>query len=99
MKRFFLFGLRGYLLSVGAWSLRVRDGEHNHEISQCFQGNKYVKRLKLEENRHVHEITTSMVLPRNIMTTLHNRNGRSVLSNIFKMNFTGISMSIKSLRS
>jgi len=77
MKRFFLFGLRGYLLSVGAWSLRVRDGEHNHEISQCFQGNKYVKRLKLEENRHVHEITTSMVLPRNILTKLKKRNGKS----------------------
>jgi hypothetical protein len=67
-------------LSAGDWSLKVRNEEHNHEMTQTFQDRKYFERPRPEENRLILELTTSMVLPRNIMTTLHNRNGRSAIT-------------------
>jgi len=66
-------------LSAGDWSLKVKD-EHNHEMAQTFQGHKYFERPRPEENMLILELTTSMVLLRNIMTTLHNRNGRSAIT-------------------
>jgi hypothetical protein len=42
---------------------------------------KYAKCLKWEVKRLVGEMTTSMVLPRNNLMTLNNRNGRSATTN------------------
>jgi hypothetical protein len=57
------FKVKSYLLSSKHWSLNVVNGEHNHDMTQYFQGHKYVKRLRLTEN---------MALPRNIMSALKN---------------------------
>ena len=64
-----MFRLRGYLLSVGVWILRVGDRERNHETTQVFQGRKYVERLRPEEKRLIRESTT-LVLTRIILIAL-----------------------------
>ena len=61
-----LLQLTGYLLTVGDWSLKVWDREHNHEMTQVFQDHKFVELIRLEENRPVGELANSMVLPRYI---------------------------------
>lgn len=37
MKCDCLFRVRGYMLSVVEWNLRVQDEEHNHEMVEAFQ--------------------------------------------------------------
>ena len=72
--------MRDYLLSVGDWSLEVEDEEHSHEMAQTFQCHKNFGRPRSVENKLVLELTTSMVLQINIMTTLRNRNRRSAIT-------------------
>jgi hypothetical protein len=52
------------------WSLNVVNGEHNHDMTQYFQGHKYVERLRPKDKELVCELTENMALPRNIMSTL-----------------------------
>jgi hypothetical protein len=47
------FKLKSYMLSAGCWSLNVVNGEHNHEMTQNFQGHKYGERLRPEEQEVV----------------------------------------------
>jgi hypothetical protein len=35
------FKLKSYLLSSGCWSLNIVNDEHNHDVTQNFQGHKY----------------------------------------------------------
>jgi hypothetical protein len=35
------FKLKSYLLSSGCWSLDIVNDEHNHDVTQNFQGHKY----------------------------------------------------------
>jgi hypothetical protein len=43
MKYGCVFKVKSYLLSCEQWSLNVVNGEHNHEMTQDFQGHKYVE--------------------------------------------------------
>lgn len=43
------FQLRSNLLSGGVWSLRVGDEEHNHEMTQFFQGHRYASKIGRKE--------------------------------------------------
>jgi len=81
------FRVSGYILNGGLWSLRVVNGEYKHELAQLFQGHKYAKRLQPEEKKLVHEMTGFMVLPRNILITLKNRNDHraSIIKHIYKL--------------
>jgi hypothetical protein len=53
----------------------VVNGEHNHDMTQNFEGHKYVERLRLrpEEKELVRELIDNMAASKNIMSTLKKR--------------------------
>jgi hypothetical protein len=52
--------------------LNVNNDEHNHEMTQNFQGHKNIERLRPDEKELVGELTENMAVPRN-MSTLKKR--------------------------
>jgi hypothetical protein len=54
------FKLKSYLLSSGCWSLNIVKDEHNHDVTQNFQGHKYAERLRPGEKELVRELTDNM---------------------------------------
>jgi hypothetical protein len=49
------------------------NSEHNHDVTQNFQGHKYAERLRPEEKELVRGLRDNMAAPRNIMSTLKKR--------------------------
>jgi hypothetical protein len=68
------FRLRGYFLASQVWSLSVVCGDHNHEMTKNLEGHMLAGRLKPEEKERVHELTRNLVPPKNILSTLKERN-------------------------
>ena len=68
------FWLRGYLLIVGDWSLKVGDGKHNHDMEDVLKGHKITGRLNPNECVHLYEMAESNVPPRQMLTNLRKRN-------------------------
>jgi hypothetical protein len=54
------FKVKSYLLSSKHWSLNVVNGEHNYDMTQYFQGHKYVKRLRSKDKELVCELTENI---------------------------------------
>jgi hypothetical protein len=68
-----LFKLRGYFLASKEWKLTVVNGTHNHEFDRELDAHLVRGRLKPEEMKVVAELTINLIPPRNIMTTLKER--------------------------
>jgi len=67
----------GYLLIAGDWSLKVGNGNHNHEMADVLKGHKIVGCLNSNESRYLCELTDSNVPPREILTNLRKRKSRT----------------------
>jgi hypothetical protein len=77
------FRLQGYFLASHEWSLSVVCGVHNHELSKNLEGHILAGCLKPEEKECVHELTKNLVSPRNILTTLKERNQESKIQTCY----------------
>ncbi|MCH89445.1 FAR1-related protein, partial [Trifolium medium] len=60
------------MLSSRQWSLNIVNREHNHEMTQHFEGHKYAERLRPEQKDLFCEMATNMAL-QNHMSTLKKR--------------------------
>ncbi|XP_045802305.1 uncharacterized protein LOC123895876 [Trifolium pratense] len=67
------FRLCGYCHADKTWHLTVVNGIHNHELDKVVEGQLIVDRLKPEEKQFMDEMSRNLVLPKNIMSTLKER--------------------------
>ncbi|XP_045830906.1 PKS-NRPS hybrid synthetase cheA-like [Trifolium pratense] len=67
------FRLRGYCHADKTWHLTVVNGKHNHELDKAVEGHLIVGRLKPEERQCMEEMSRNLVPPKNIMSTLKDR--------------------------
>ncbi|PNY01956.1 FAR1 DNA-binding domain protein [Trifolium pratense] len=67
------FRLRGYCNADKTWHLTIVNGIHNHELDKAVEGHLIVDRLKPEEKQFMDEMSRNLVLPKNIMSTLKER--------------------------
>ncbi|KAK2358924.1 protein FAR1-RELATED SEQUENCE [Trifolium repens] len=73
------FKLRGYFHNTTKdWHLSVVNGVHNHEFDKELDGHLVQGRLKPEEKELVAEMTRNLVPPRNIMSTMKDRDPKNV---------------------
>ncbi|KAK2369948.1 protein FAR1-RELATED SEQUENCE [Trifolium repens] len=73
------FKLRGYFHNTTKdWHLSVVNGVHNHEFDKELDGHLVQGRLKPEEMELVAEMTRNLVPPRNIMSTMKDRDPSNV---------------------
>jgi hypothetical protein len=72
------FRLRGYLHATGEWHVTVVDGMHNHVLDKALQGHLIAGRLKPVEKQLLSEMTRNLVLPKNIMSTMKERDPKNV---------------------
>nr|KAJ0196724.1 hypothetical protein LSAT_V11C700344410 [Lactuca sativa] len=80
------FELQGkYSKVLDRWTLRVKCDQHNHEPAQHMEGHPFVRRLSVDENRLVANLTRKHVAPRHILSTLkeQNENNVSVIKTIY----------------
>ncbi|KAI3873903.1 hypothetical protein MKW98_001552 [Papaver atlanticum] len=64
------FKLRCSWVEGNRWTLHVRCGIHNHELSATLTGHAYVGRLKEEEKQLVIHLTATGVQPQQVLTAL-----------------------------
>ncbi|PNX76807.1 hypothetical protein L195_g032766, partial [Trifolium pratense] len=67
------FLLRDYYLASKVWRLSVVNGTHNHKLDKELEGHLEVGRLKPNEKGFLDEMTRNLVTPRNIISTLKDR--------------------------
>ncbi|MCH92949.1 protein FAR1-RELATED SEQUENCE 11-like, partial [Trifolium medium] len=73
------FKLRGnFHVTTNDWHISVLNGIHNHELDKELDGHLVAGRLKPKEMEVVAEMTRNLVPPRNIMTTLKERDPDNV---------------------
>jgi len=66
-----MFMVRGYLSrQTNDWRLNILNGVHNHEMEPSLEGHMHAGRLKNDDKKLVRDLTTSLVLPRNILLNL-----------------------------
>jgi hypothetical protein len=71
------FKVRTYFLSSGEWTVSVIDGTHNHIMANRLEGHKYAKQLIPEKVALVREMSKNNAPPRNISSTIRNKNSTS----------------------
>ncbi|GAU33210.1 hypothetical protein TSUD_144710 [Trifolium subterraneum] len=75
------FRLRGYYAKeTKLWHMTVVNGIHNHELDTELEGHLVAGRLKPEETLLVNEMTKNLVRPRNILSTLKERDPENTMS-------------------
>lgn len=74
------FRLRGHFHATNDWHLTVVSGKHNHPLDKVLDGHLMVGRLKTNETALVEELTRNLVKPRNIMSTLRERDPENVMA-------------------
>ncbi|GAU15779.1 hypothetical protein TSUD_235950 [Trifolium subterraneum] len=75
------FRLRGYYAKeTKLWHMTVVNGIHNHELDTELEGHLVAGRLKPEETLLVNEMTKNLVQPRNILSTLKERDPENTMS-------------------
>ncbi|GAU41861.1 hypothetical protein TSUD_366080 [Trifolium subterraneum] len=62
------------------WHMTVVNGIHNHELDTELEGHLVAGRLKPEETLLVNEMTKNLVPPRNIISTLKERDSENTMS-------------------
>ncbi|XP_045792850.1 PKS-NRPS hybrid synthetase cheA-like [Trifolium pratense] len=68
------FRLRGYYnKATKLWRLTVVNGMHNHELDKGLEGHLVAGRLKPQEKEFMDEMTRNAVAPKNILSTLKER--------------------------
>ncbi|XP_045810896.1 uncharacterized protein LOC123905333 [Trifolium pratense] len=68
------FRLRGYYnKATKLWRLTVVNGMHNHELDKGLEGHLVAGRLKPQEKDFMDEMTRNAVAPKNILSTLKER--------------------------
>ncbi|KAL6503348.1 hypothetical protein OROGR_025271 [Orobanche gracilis] len=67
------FRLCGYFHADKKWHLTVVNGIHNHKLDKEVEGHLIVGRLKLEERQFMDELKRNLVPPKNIISTLKER--------------------------
>jgi hypothetical protein len=73
------FKVRSYCLSSGDWSVSVIDEKHNHVMENRLEGHKYAERLMPKEAVLVCEMSKNNAPPRNILSTIRNKNSTSAM--------------------
>ncbi|KAJ9541940.1 hypothetical protein OSB04_028446, partial [Centaurea solstitialis] len=63
-----------------AWTVRVVCDYHNHEPAMCMEGHSYALRLSNDDSHLVQQLTRLNVKPRDILSTLKERNEDNVSS-------------------
>nr|ABN04844.1 hypothetical protein MtrDRAFT_AC147481g28v2 [Medicago truncatula]ABN06024.1 hypothetical protein MtrDRAFT_AC149576g24v2 [Medicago truncatula] len=62
-----LFMVRGYVVRENnAWKLAILNGVHNHEMMRYVAGHLITGRLMEDDKKIVHDLTDSLVKPKNI---------------------------------
>ncbi|GAU28435.1 hypothetical protein TSUD_54870, partial [Trifolium subterraneum] len=75
------FRLRGYYTKeTKLWHMTVVNGIHNHELDTGLEGHLVAGRLKPEEKVFLDEMTKNFVPPRNIISTLKDRDPENTMS-------------------
>ncbi|CAI9298969.1 unnamed protein product [Lactuca saligna] len=80
------FELQGkYSKVLDRWTLRVKCDEHNHAPAQHMEGHPFARRLSVDENRLVANLTRKHVARCHILSTLkeQNENNVSVIKTIY----------------
>ena len=73
------FALKGQKLTNNDdWSLKVICAIHNHPAADTLEGHAYAGRLSVEENLLLVDMSKSLVRPKNILTTLKQRDPQNV---------------------
>ncbi|XP_062014300.1 uncharacterized protein LOC133730793 [Rosa rugosa] len=80
------FALRGINIVEDEWTLEVICGVHNHPPSQSLHGHSYVGRLSKEEHAMLVDMSTSLMRPKDILTTLKKRDkeNKTIMKMIYK---------------
>lgn len=73
------FRLRAYLhATTNDWHVSITDGIHNHVLDRALQGHLIAGRLKPEEKQLLSELTRNLVPPKNIISTMKERDPNNV---------------------
>jgi len=55
-------------------------GSHNHDLAETLVGHPYARRLSVEENAMVKDMTKTSVKPKNILLIMKERNKKNVMT-------------------
>jgi hypothetical protein len=72
------FRLRGYFHATHEWHVTVPNGIHNHVLDRALQGHLIADRLKPGEKQLLSELTRNLVPPKNIISTMKERDPNNV---------------------
>lgn len=79
------FKLRGLSCAGDKWKVEVTCGLHNHPLGETTSGHSYAGRLKDDEQKIVEDLIKSGVKPKEVLTTLKQRNkeNKSTMATVY----------------
>ncbi|GAU16259.1 hypothetical protein TSUD_298910 [Trifolium subterraneum] len=89
------FRLRGYYTKeTKLWHMTVVNGIHNHKLDTELEGHLVAGRLKPEEKVFLDEMTKNFVPPRNIISTLKDRDPENTMSSkqVYNARYRSVSL-------
>nr|KAJ0215371.1 hypothetical protein LSAT_V11C300101640 [Lactuca sativa] len=79
------------------WTLKVINGEHNHDPKMYMDGHAFAKRLTTNERRMVEDMTDNDVCPHNILSTLKSQNKHNTPFTMYEKNIDHICVHVEAM--